>query len=278
MSFIIIHWTSDKAWTTNDAYMVGAVFGDKRPSVFGVLTAADCVHSAFAFPSKLRCQKTRESIPERRELSQPSLTALATAQPCRRVPLQGEIPHFSHTHQPSTFQQYQLLGQQSRQECRESCIYCSVSVLWCATFEAVCPQWRALPSPRRLWNHSQPQSFLPHTAFQSCTLPPALPNCFSRSSKTSAAGLSAPYSLRKQREICREQGLTAGLVLKAWFWPALQGRWRLTLWAPSGAPGAGLSKGDSRSLLSSHWHLQLNSSQGGRQTFQAIQTEKSELL
>lgn len=38
--------------------MVNALVGYKRPSVFGVLTAAGCVHSAFDFLSKLRCQGT----------------------------------------------------------------------------------------------------------------------------------------------------------------------------------------------------------------------------
>lgn len=284
MSFTIIHWTSDKAWTADDTCMADALVGDKRPSVFGVLRAAGCVHSAFAFLSKLTCQGTRESIPERRELSQPSLATLATAQPCRQVPLQGKILHFSHTHQLSTFQQYQLLGHHSR-ESRESCIYALYQRRDAPLLKPFVRSDALLPSPWRLWNRSQAQSFLPHTAFQSWTQPPALPNCFSRSSKTSATGLSAPYSLRKQRRICREQALTAGLVLKAWFWPAGQGRWRLTLRAPSAAPWPGLSKGDSSqhhgsectgSLLSSHWHLQLNSSQGGRQTFQAIQTDPNQ--
>lgn len=56
---------------------------------------------------------------------------------------------------------------------------------------------------------------LPGPARDSSTLPPALPNCFSRSPKTSATGLSAPYSLRKQRKIQREQALDGRFGVKS---------------------------------------------------------------
>lgn len=36
MSFFVSHQISDKAWTTDDAYVVDTVAGDKRSSVFGL--------------------------------------------------------------------------------------------------------------------------------------------------------------------------------------------------------------------------------------------------
>lgn len=76
--FFIIHWISDKAWTTDDAYMINVLVGYKRPSAFGVLIAAGCVHSAFDFLSKLRCQGTtvqRKNPREDRAVSPHSLSA-----------------------------------------------------------------------------------------------------------------------------------------------------------------------------------------------------------
>lgn len=83
--------------------------------------------------------------------------------------------------------------------------------------------------------------------------------------RPSRAGLCRQHSLIASAEAQRRQQLdflllipwesrekpgeskpsAAGLVLKACFWPAMQGRWRLAPRAPSGAPWPGLSKGDS---------------------------------
>lgn len=131
-----MHQLSDKAWTTDDADVVGTLVGDKRSSLFGVLIAADSAHSVFDFLSassgaREQVPVPRESLLERRELSQHSLSNSQGLQPPlkphRPGLLWGEISYVSHTHQVSTFHQYQLLGQQSSQEWRETCIYYSVS-------------------------------------------------------------------------------------------------------------------------------------------------------
>lgn len=126
-------------------------------------------------------------------------------------PLRGEVPYILHTHQVSTFQQYRLLAPAKQPRVEGDFVFTTLYQCCDARlFEDISFHWRGLPSHRRLWNYFQPKSFLPHTAFQdqwgeSWTLQLALPNCFSRSWKTSATRLSAPYSLRKQRKICREQ-------------------------------------------------------------------------
>lgn len=169
MSFFITHWQS----LNNRCRLYGWCCGWRQETlcIWGANSSWLCSFSFLILKSQsqLRCQGTTAQRGESCHCtaSQPPRDS-GLAQPQRQGPLWVEIPYFSHTHQLSTFQQYQLLGQQqSSQEQRETCIYYCVSALWCATFEAVCPQWRALPSHRRLWNHAEPQSFLPHTAFPS---------------------------------------------------------------------------------------------------------------
>lgn len=230
--FFIIHWISDKAWTTDDAYMINVLVGYKRPSAFGVLIAAGCVHSAFDFLSKLRCQGTtvqRKNPREDRAVSPHSLSARDSG----HHPDPEASPHlgrnpvlFTHPTTPPHSSNISSLAYKAAES--------GGRLVFGAVYQ------RGDARLREPFVRSDALR-LPSEDYETTLRPGA--SSLTRPGQ-GRAELCRQHSLIASAEAERRQQLdflllipgesreksaeskppSAGLVLKAWFWPAVQGR------------------------------------------------------
>lgn len=134
--------------------------GQETPAVsFGVLAAAGSGHSAFDFLGKLGHPRAPGHQVSPASVTYRGLHPLPS--PRGRSSSGEKSPTFyTPTNSPHSSSISSSTNKADMGGGR-LCLYCSVSVLRCATSEDVSLQWRSLPSHQRLWNHFQPKSFLP---------------------------------------------------------------------------------------------------------------------